>query len=122
MVAAATNNIIMVLASLTFMVPLSISSAVAVKVGNAFGSRNYEQLEANAKSALFISLCFTVCSAAMFYLFPAAIMRLTSDDSSVINLAGPGAFYCGPYFKLWMELRSPWPAFFEEWKRPLKLP
>jgi len=85
-VSAATNNIILVLASLTFMIPLSISSAVAVRVGNAYGSKNYELLEANAKAALFISLCFTVCSASMFYLFPAAIMRLTSDDSSVINL------------------------------------
>lgn len=85
-VSAATNNIILVLASLTFMIPLSISSAVAVKVGNAFGARNYRLLEEYSKAAIFISLCFTICSAAMFYLFPAAIMRLTSEDSAVINL------------------------------------
>lgn len=85
-VSAATNNIIMTLASITFMVPLSIASAAAVKVGTAYGARNYFQVEQSAKAAVFISLIFTVFSAALFYLFPVAIMSITSEDSKVVEL------------------------------------
>lgn len=84
--SAATNNIILQLASLTFMVPLSISSAAAVKVGNAYGSKNYRLVEESAKAAVFISLSFTVISAALFYFFPVAIMSITSQDSEVVQL------------------------------------
>lgn len=84
--AAATNNIIMTLASITFMVPLSISSAAAVKVGNAYGAKKFGLLEDSAKAALFISFSFTVVSASLFYFFPLAIMSMTSSDSLVIEL------------------------------------
>lgn len=85
-VPAATNNIVMTLASITFMIPLSVSSAAAVKVGNAFGAKNAQLLEESAKAAMFISLSFTVVSAALFYLFPVAIMSITSADSEVVEL------------------------------------
>ncbi|MEX0798481.1 MAG: MATE family efflux transporter, partial [Bacteriovoracaceae bacterium] len=85
-VAAATNNIIMTLASITFMIPLSISSAVAVKVGNAYGSKSFDGIDQSAKAALFISIMFTVFSASAFYFFPAAIMSLASSDSTVVEL------------------------------------
>ncbi|MBC75663.1 MAG: hypothetical protein CME64_06575 [Halobacteriovoraceae bacterium] len=83
---AATNNIIMTLSSITFMIPLSISSAVAVKVGSGYGAKNFSVVDLSAKAALFISLMFTCFSAATFYLFPAAIMSLTTADEKVVQL------------------------------------
>lgn len=85
-IAAAANNIIMTLASITFMVPLSISSAVAVRVGNAFGELNKTKLLQNASSAIFISFIFTLFSACMFYFFPNLLMRAFTHDPEVITL------------------------------------
>ncbi|MCO4753637.1 MAG: MATE family efflux transporter [Bacteriovoracaceae bacterium] len=85
-VQAATNNIIMTLSSITFMIPLSISSAVAVKVGNAYGSKKFIMVDLSSKAALFITLMFTSFSAAAFYFFPAALMSITTTDSEVIRL------------------------------------
>lgn len=85
-VAAAANNIIMTIASIVFMVPLSISSAVAVRVGNAFGMKDKERLLESALSAIMISLIFTVFSALSFYLFPEFIIRVFTRDSEVILL------------------------------------
>jgi len=83
---AATNNIIMTLSAITFMIPLSISSAVAVKVGTGYGARDFSMVDLSSKAALFISLMFTCFSAATFYLFPAAIMSLTTADEKVVQL------------------------------------
>lgn len=85
-VSAATNNIIMILASIMFMVPLSISSAAAVKVGNAFGSRNYSLVDQSAQAAVFISIVFTMFSASLYLLFPSPIMSMMSQDVQVVEL------------------------------------
>lgn len=85
-VAAAANNIIMTLASITFMVPLSISSAVAVRVGNAFGEKDKTKLIQNSSSAILISLLFTFMSAAVFYFFPEVLIRAFTRDPEVITL------------------------------------
>lgn len=84
--SAATNNIIMNLASIVFMVPLSISSAVAVKVGHAYGKKNYDEIKMQTLSALIISLLFTIFSAATFSLFPGFILRIFTHDQAVIDL------------------------------------
>ena len=85
-VAAAANNIIMTIASIVFMIPLSISSAVAVRVGNAFGAHDKNKLLQNAMSAIFISFLFTLASAISFTLFPESIIRVFTHDKSVIAL------------------------------------
>jgi len=85
-VAAAANNIIMNLASIVFMVPLSISSAVAVRVGSAYGSNNHEKLKESALGAIILSFVFTIFSAATFVFFPVALLKFFTNDYSVIKL------------------------------------
>ena len=47
---AAAQNIIMTLANMSFMFPLAISNAIAVKVGFANGAKNYEELTSYIKN------------------------------------------------------------------------
>lgn len=83
---AATNNIVMNVASLSFMVPLSISSAVAVKIGLDFGAKNFESLKTNIKASLVISCMFMALTACFFWFTPALVMGSFSSDEKVITL------------------------------------
>jgi len=85
-VAAASNNIIMTMASIAFMIPLSISSAVAVKIGHAYGQKNFARIKSFTLAALVITSIFIFVSASSFFLFPTSIMNFMSSDSEVINL------------------------------------
>lgn len=84
--AAATNNIIMTLASIIFMVPLSIGSAVAVKIGNAFGRKEFFEIKLFTKSAVILILTFACCSSILLFSIPAPILRVITQDPEVIEL------------------------------------
>ena len=83
---SAANTIITNVASITFMVPLSISSAVSVKVGACFGEKNFKGIRDFAFSSLFMTLAFMVVSASFFVLFPTQIMHLVTDDPLVTKI------------------------------------
>jgi MATE family multidrug resistance protein len=85
-VQAAANNIIMTIASIAFMVPLSVSSAVAIKVGHSFGKKNYELIKMYSLSSVAIILCFVGFSASTFFFIPEQILAFTTSDQEVIVL------------------------------------
>lgn len=83
---SAANTIIMNVASVTFMVPLSICSAVGVKVGAAFGEKDFEGVRNFSYSAIFMSLTFMIFSAGCYFLFPEFIIKLISEDVEVVKI------------------------------------
>ena len=83
-VALAAHQIALNAASFTFMVPLGISSAGAVRVGQAMGRRDFAAAERSGWTALFCGAAFMVCAGAGFVLFPAAIIRLFTPDRAII--------------------------------------
>lgn len=98
-VEAATNNLILNIASLTFMVPLSISSAVSVKVGNAYGNKSYINIRRFSFVALILSLSFMTMTALAYLLYPVAIMKTLSNDPRVI-LLGAKIFFIVAIFQI----------------------
>ncbi len=86
-VQTAANNLALNLGSLAFMIPLSVSAAVGVKVGHAYGEKNYNSILVYSQVSLFISFCFTLIMGCLFYLFPHAIMSLYTDDILVLDWA-----------------------------------
>lgn len=86
-VQIAANNLALNLGSLAFMVPLSISAAVGVKVGHAYGEKN----KASIQTYSFVSLCtsffFTLIMGLIFYFYPHFIMGLYTDDVLVLDWA-----------------------------------
>lgn len=86
-VQTAANNLALNIGSLAFMIPLSISAAVSVKVGHAYGEKDFETINVFSQMSLFASLMFTLLMGALFYLFPHPIMSLYTDDKLVLDWA-----------------------------------
>lgn len=86
-IQTAANNLALNIGSIAFMIPLSISAAVGVKVGHAYGEKNYRSVMIYSQMSLFTSFCFTLFTGLMFYTFPHPIMSLYTDDLLVLDWA-----------------------------------
>lgn len=83
----AAHQIALNLAALTFMVPLGVAAAAAVRVGHAIGAGDAPRTRQAAAAALACGVGFMACTALAFLLFPAAIARIYTEDAAVIALA-----------------------------------
>lgn len=88
-VYAAAQNLICTLTTVSFMVPLAISNAIAVKVGFANGAQNFVELKRYAYIGLFLSVGFMVCSSFVFASFPHFLVRLFTSDEVLIKICVP---------------------------------
>ncbi len=84
-VPLAAHQIALVIASLMFMVPLGISSAGAVLVGQALGRGDPRQAAASGWSALKVGVGFMAISALTFTFLPRLILMGFTDDEAVIT-------------------------------------
>src|SRR5215471_7201482 len=81
----AGHQIALNVASVTFMVPLGIGAAAAVRVGHAIGARDYFAAARAGWMALLFGATFMSCSALVLSLFPRAIARVYSPQMEVIR-------------------------------------
>ncbi len=96
-VALASHQIALNTVSFTYMVPLGISSAAAVRVGQAIGRKDPRGARDAGGTAIFLGAAFMACASALLLLFPRWIARLyTPDDmvirSTILLLAAGAAF------------------------------
>lgn len=88
-VLAAAQNIVCTLTSVSFMVPLAIANATAVKVGFANGARYYKSLKNYAFTGIFICVGFMACSAICVGLYPEFLVRLFTSDKVLVEACIP---------------------------------
>lgn len=100
----AAHQIALTAASVTFMVPLGISSAGAVRVGQALGRRDAAGAGRAGWTALFLSACFMFAAALAFLLVPRPIVRVFSADPRVIT-AGVALLAVAALFQLFDGLQ-----------------
>ena len=86
-IAVGGHQIALALASCTFMVPLGISSATAVRVGNAIGRRDIHAAEVSGWTGVTVSVSFMTCAALAFWLMPGALVALFTNDAAVSAIA-----------------------------------
>lgn len=86
-VQTAANNLVLTLASVTFMVPMAIASAVGVKVGHAYGEKNIFMIRRYAWIGLSMSVAFMVCSALTFATVPEPILVWFGSEAQVLAFA-----------------------------------
>lgn len=86
-ISLASHQIVLNVVGVTFMVPLGVASAAAVRVGQAVGRRDPEAAARSGWMALTIGAGFMACSAATFLAFPAELTRLFTSDRRVIATA-----------------------------------
>jgi MATE family multidrug resistance protein len=72
-------------AALTFMVPLGISSAAAVRVGQQLGRKDPAGARRAGWSAIVLGAGFMTCAGLVFVSMPTLIARLFSPDPQVIR-------------------------------------
>ena len=80
----AAHQIALTAAGLTFMVPLGVSSAAAVRVGHALGARDAAGAARAGWTAFLLGGAFMLGSGVTFVTFPHAILRAFTTDAAVI--------------------------------------
>jgi MATE family multidrug resistance protein len=94
-VASASHNIALNLASLTFMIPLAISSAAAVKVGKVFGAKDKEGILRYSICSTTMSAFIMAFSCLMYLLIPEILVRFATDDAELIKYSAALLLYVG---------------------------
>jgi MATE family multidrug resistance protein len=84
--ALAAHQIAVNIAALSFMVPLGVSSAGAVRVGHALGRGDVDGAARAGWTALAIGAGFMACTALAFVLVPRMLMGAFTRDERVIAL------------------------------------
>ena len=82
----AAHQIVINLAGLTYMVPLGIASAGAVRVGHAVGRRDPAGASAAGWTAIALGTGFMASAAAMFLAVPGAILGIFTTDRGVVEV------------------------------------
>lgn len=83
----AAHQVALNLASLTFMVPLGVGAAAAVRVGNAVGAGDAAAARERARTALVVGAGFMLCTGTVMIAVPRAIAALYTDQAEVAMLA-----------------------------------
>lgn len=95
----AGHQIALNAASFTFMIPLGVSAAAAVRVGQALGRRDPVGASHAGWAALVLGVAFMACAALSFWLLPRHISRIFTPDESVIAV-GVGLLFIAAFFQL----------------------
>src|SRR5258707_6717890 len=98
-VPLAGHQIALNVASFTYMVPLGISSAAAVRVGHAIGARDVHGAARAGWMALFFSVCFMSCSGLALLIFSHPIARTYTPQPQVVQ-AGAALLIVAAVFQL----------------------
>ncbi|CBW26211.1 putative multidrug resistance protein NorM (Na(+)/drug antiporter) [Halobacteriovorax marinus SJ] len=122
-IASASHNIVINLASCTFMIPLAISSAASVKVGKEYGAGSQQGILIYSLSSIIMVAIIMIGTCAMYLSFPDILVRFATDDPELISYSAGLLLYVGLFqipdgiqVTLWGILRG-----LEETKHPMIL-
>ena len=95
----AAHQVALTIAAFTFMIPLGVSSAGAVRVGHAMGRRDPAAAARAGWTSLLVGAGFMACSGLAFISFPAAILGVFTTDRAVIA-TGVSLLFVAAIFQL----------------------
>ena len=101
----AAHQIAVNIAAFTFMVPLGIGSAGAVRVGHAVGRRDRSGAARSGWTALLFGTVFMSSTAAAFVLMPRTLISAFTTDPTVVGI-GISLLYVGAVFQLFDGLQG----------------
>jgi MATE family, multidrug efflux pump len=104
-VSLAAHQIALNTVSFTFMVPLGVGAAAAVRVGQALGKGQAKAAEDAGWAALVLGAAFMACAAVVLWVAPELIARVYSPDRAVIR-AGASLLVIGGFFQLFDGLQT----------------
>jgi len=101
----ASNQVAINTVSVTYMVPLGIASAAAVRVGQALGRRDAHGASRSGWTAILLGASFMSVMGVLFFLFPQYIVRIYSPDESLIRAASQ-LLFVGAFFQLFDGIQT----------------
>ncbi|MBW8636558.1 MATE family efflux transporter [Hoeflea sp. WL0058] len=78
----AAHGIALQLAGIAFMVPLGLSNAATVRIGQAYGRKDWTGLGQAGRVAVGLSIVATLTSASLFWLFPDTLIGWYLDSNN----------------------------------------
>jgi MATE family multidrug resistance protein len=96
-VPAAAHLIAINFAALLFMIPVGLSSAISIRVGNAVGRRDPAGARYAGIIGVLIILVIQTASATAMLVFPEAIVSIYTDDGLIAPLAVGLLFYAAVF-------------------------
>jgi MATE family multidrug resistance protein len=104
-VALAAHQIAINIAAFTFMVPLGVSSAGAVRVGHAVGRGDPDAVARAGWTAILFGTIFMSAAAAAFILIPGVLIGAFTSDARVLQ-AGISLLFVAAAFQLFDGLQG----------------
>lgn len=104
-VAMASNQVALNTVSLTYMVPLGIASAAAVRVGQALGRGDPHGASRAGWTAMALGVGFMFCMGVIFFLVPGYIVRVYTPDPVVLHEAAV-LLYVAAFFQLFDGMQT----------------
>jgi MATE family multidrug resistance protein len=103
--AVAAHTIVLNIVGFVFMVPYGISSAAAVRVGQAAGRRDAHGMRQSGWAAIFITLVVMTLAAVLFATTPNLLVRAFSADPVVLQI-GAALLLIAVVFQLFDGLQT----------------
>jgi multidrug resistance protein, MATE family len=85
----AAHNIALEMASITFMIPMSIATAASVKIGHAYGQNRFDHMKGYTTAAIIISSAIMLCSMTLFLTLPKVFLKIFTIDPRVVAIGVP---------------------------------
>lgn len=104
-VPLAGHQVALNVVSFTYMVPLGISSAAAVRVGQALGRKDARGAAHAGWTAIAIGGTFMACAGVVLFLIPKFIMRIYTPNLAVIATGAPLLFVAA-FFQLFDGIQA----------------
>ena len=104
-IALTSHQIALNVASVTYMVPLGVASAGAVRVGQAIGRRDPLAASQAGWTAIAIGVGFMGCAALCLFTVPAQIIGLFTHEPAVVTL-GISLLFVAALFRLFDGLQG----------------
>ncbi len=104
-VALASHQVALNTASLTYMVPLGISAAAAVRVAQALGRKDPHGASRAGWTAMLLGTAFMACMAILFFAIPGLIVRVYTPDPAVIAAAS-ALLFVAAFFQLFDGMQT----------------
>ena len=101
----AAHQIAVNIAAFTFMVPLGVGSAGAVRVGHAIGARDRAAAARAGWTAFLFGAGFMACAAASFLLIPRILIGAFTHDAAVLSI-GVSLLFVGAIFQLFDGMQA----------------
>ena len=97
LIASASQNVVMNITSLTFMVPMALGSAISILVGEQLGKKSIDGIVRYSTGAITLTIIIQLLFMMLYLFLPHLVMGVATKDQAVILYGGMLLFWVGVF-------------------------